>query len=102
VQAIKHSLDTEDDRSLTIDFELSFPEIQSQQRTVSFAEAAHTVVHREWGSEKRSDDDEKLGVQEEMQGQGIRNSMGSYARKKKENDKVSSRRRNGRRRGRQQ
>ncbi|KAK5065426.1 hypothetical protein LTR84_001264 [Exophiala bonariae] len=87
VQAIERSLDTEDDRSPTIDFELSFPEIQSQQRTVSFAEAARTVMHREWGSEKRSDDDEKLGVQEEMQEQGIRNSMESYARGKKENDK---------------
>lgn len=87
VQAIEHSLDTEDDRSPTIDFELSFPEIQSQQRTVSFAETAHTVVHREWGSERRSDDEKMLGVQAEMQGQGIRNSVGRYARKDKENDK---------------
>lgn len=87
VQAIEHSLDIEDDRSPTIDFELSFSEIQSQQRTASFAESAPTVVHRERGRERRSDDGERLGVQEEMQGQGIRNSVGSYARKNQENDK---------------
>jgi hypothetical protein len=46
-----------------------------------------TVSCNARGEERGPDDDEKLGVQEEMQGQELGKSVGTYARKDQENDK---------------
>jgi hypothetical protein len=88
VQAIEHSLDTQDSRSPTIDFELSFQEVQTpQQQTTLPVELAGSVVDREKGRKRGLHDNEKWGAQKEKQGQELENLAESYTRKDQENDK---------------
>jgi hypothetical protein len=66
VHAIEHSLDTHDGRSPTIDFELSFQEVQTPQQPKIFTCGACKQCRGSRGGERGGlDDNERFGAQKE-------------------------------------
>ena len=79
VQSIDHSSDTLDGRSPTLDFELSFHEVQAARRQITLpGKLADRAVGREKEKTRGPDDNKKVGIQNKKQGQKLRKSTGRY------------------------